>query len=81
MYKKVMVATDGSETAQKALEEAENIANSYNASLCIVYCVLGDDEKDMAAGKSPFGFPLSVRSASSTQALPHCEKRSRISGF
>lgn len=51
MYKKVMVATDGSETAQKALEEAENIANSYNASLCIVYCVLGDDEKDMAAGK------------------------------
>ena len=46
-----MVATDGSVTAQKALEEAENIANSYNAGLCIVHCVLGDDEKDMAAGR------------------------------
>jgi len=51
MYKKVMVATDGSVTAQKALEEAENIANSYNASLCIVHCVFGDDDKDVAAGK------------------------------
>ena len=51
MYKKVMVATDGSVTAEKALQEAENIANSYNASLCIVHCVLGDDEKDMAKGR------------------------------
>ena len=33
MYKKIMVAVDGSETAQNALEQAQNIANSYNAAL------------------------------------------------
>ncbi len=50
MYKKIMVAVDGSVTAQKALEEAENIANSYNASLCIVHCFSGDEESARAGG-------------------------------
>lgn len=51
MYKKIMVAVDGSETANKALEEAQNIANSYNASLCIVHCFSGDEESAKTAGK------------------------------
>ncbi len=51
MYKKIMVAVDGSVTAQKALEEAENIANSYNASLCIVHCFSGDEESAKTGGK------------------------------
>ncbi len=52
MYKKIMVAVDGSETAQKALEEAQNIASSYNAGLCIVHCITGEEEADKAAGNA-----------------------------
>lgn len=47
MFKKVMVAVDGSETAQEALQEAHNIANSYQGQLCIVH-VVGDDADDLA---------------------------------
>lgn len=47
-----MVAIDGSETAQNALEEAENIANSYNAGLCIVHCITGEEAADKAAGQA-----------------------------
>jgi len=50
MYKKIMVAVDGSETAQKALEEAQNIANSYNADLCIVHAIAGDSDTDKQTG-------------------------------
>jgi len=50
MYKKIMVAVDGSETAQLAVEEAQNIVNSYNAELCIVHCITGEEEADRAAG-------------------------------
>lgn len=50
MYKKIMVAVDGSETAQKALEEAQNIANSYNAGLCIVHAIAGDGDTDKQTG-------------------------------
>ena len=32
MYKKIMVAVDGSEIAKQALVEAENIANIYNTN-------------------------------------------------
>ncbi|SER79742.1 Universal stress protein family protein [Nitrosomonas sp. Nm51] len=40
MYKKVMAAVDGSETAHQALAEAKNIANTYaqhyaSSMLCI----------------------------------------------
>ena len=51
MYKKIMVAVDGSETANKALEEAQNIADSYNASLCIIHSAKSDDDADVQAGK------------------------------
>ena len=51
MYKKIMVAVDGSETAKQAQLEAENIANTYNATLCIVHSVGGDTEADKVAGK------------------------------
>ncbi|SFL77119.1 universal stress protein [Nitrosomonas communis] len=50
MYKKIMVAIDGSDAAQQALEEAVNIANTYNATLRIVHCVSGDTEVDRGAG-------------------------------
>ncbi|MBA2484275.1 MAG: universal stress protein, partial [Nitrosomonas sp.] len=39
MYKKIMAAVDGSDTANRALLEAENIARTYDASLCIVYSI------------------------------------------
>lgn len=50
MYKNIMVAIDGSETSRDALAEAENIANSYNAALCIIHAIAGDDEADKKAG-------------------------------
>jgi len=40
-----MVAIDGGETSQDALNEAENIANSYNAALRIVYCISANENK------------------------------------
>lgn len=45
MYKKIMVAVDGGETSQNVLNEAENIANSYNADICIVYSISDDADK------------------------------------
>ena len=48
MYKKIMVAIDGGETSQRVLNEAENIANSYNASICIVYCINDEGDKQAA---------------------------------
>jgi nucleotide-binding universal stress UspA family protein len=50
MYKKIMVAVDGSETGKQAVVEAENIANTYNATLCIVHSVGGDTEADKNTG-------------------------------
>lgn len=50
MYRKIMVAVDGSETAKQALVEAVNIANTYSATLSIVHCISGDSEADKKAG-------------------------------
>ena len=50
MYKRILVAIDGSETARQALAEAENIANSYNATLCIVHSINSDTEADKKSG-------------------------------
>ncbi len=55
MYKKIMAAVDGSETAWQALAEAENIANTYGAKLCIVHSIVlfagGDLEADKKNGR------------------------------
>lgn len=50
MYRKIMVAVDGSETANQALAEAINIANTYDAILCIVHAISGDTDADKKAG-------------------------------
>lgn len=50
MYKRIMVAVDGSEIAQQALAEAINIANTYNAALCIVHCIGSENEVDRNRG-------------------------------
>lgn len=50
MYRKIMVAVDGSETANQALAEAVNIANTYDGILCIVHAINGDTETDKKAG-------------------------------
>lgn len=50
MYKKIMVAVDGSEIAKQALVEAENIANIYNATLCIVHSIATDTEAEKKGG-------------------------------
>lgn len=43
MYKKIMVAIDGSEVSRSALQEGLHIASSYGAKLRIVH-VIGDSE-------------------------------------
>lgn len=50
MYKRIMVAVDGSEIAQLALAEGINIANTYNATLCIVHCIGGENDADKNKG-------------------------------
>jgi nucleotide-binding universal stress UspA family protein len=50
MFKKIMVAIDGSETSREALKEARNIATSYHGTLRIVYAVADSDDTDQQAG-------------------------------
>lgn len=64
MYKKIMVAVDGKETAKQALAEAENIANIYNATLCIVHSIASDTEAD-----KKIGVDLLEQASSSVDAL------------
>ncbi len=64
MYKKIMVAVDGSKTAKQALVEAENIATIYNATLCIVHSIANNTE----AGKQ-CGINLLEQASSSIDAL------------
>jgi len=56
MYKKIMVALDDSETAMRALAEAENIAKTYHAELCIAHAIVltmgGDVEADKKNGQA-----------------------------
>ena len=44
MYKKIMVAIDGSEVSRSVLQEGRHIANSYGATLCLVHVI--DDSDD-----------------------------------
>lgn len=52
MYKKIMVAVDGSDTSNKALEEAQDIANIYNAALCVIHSAKSDEDADTQAGNA-----------------------------
>jgi nucleotide-binding universal stress UspA family protein len=50
MFKKIMVAIDGSETSIEALQEAKNIAVSCHGTLRIVHAVGNSDDGDQQAG-------------------------------
>ncbi len=52
MYKKVMIAIDGSEIANQALIEAVNVVNSYNGSLYIVHCITDDTAENVRKGNA-----------------------------
>lgn len=71
MYKKIMAAVDGSETAKQALAEAENIAKTYNAALCIAHSIVltvgGDLEADKQTGKEI------LEQAKSSVTIPNVE--------
>ena len=66
MYKKIMVAVDGSETAKQALVEAENIANIYNATLCIVHSIVTDTD---AEAEKKRGVDILEQASTSVDAL------------
>ena len=51
MYKKIMTAVDGSDTAKRALMEAENIAKTYDATLCIVHAITHSVGGDIEAAR------------------------------
>ncbi len=71
MYKKIMAAVDGSETAKQALAEADNIANTYGATLCIVHSIVfsvgGDIEIDKKNGMEILEQAKSFVTASNTE--------------
>ncbi|HBZ30186.1 MAG TPA: hypothetical protein DEO56_06265 [Nitrosomonas nitrosa] len=67
MYRRIMVAVDGSETANQALVEAVNIANTYSGKLCIVHAISGDTEADKKAGLEILGHAQSYLSAISIE--------------
>lgn len=77
MYKKIIVAVDGSETAQQALVEAENIAKIYNAEVCIVHAIVltmgGDLEADKKVGQDI------IDRAKSTVTLQNVETKLLVS--
>jgi len=49
MCKKIMVAVDGSEIAKQALTKAEDLANTYNAALCVVHSIGSEADKQNGA--------------------------------
>lgn len=51
MYKKIMVAIDGSEVSRSALQEGRHIANSYGATLCLVHVIGDSEDTDQQVGK------------------------------
>ena len=59
MYKNIMVAVDGSDTSDKALQEAINLAKDQQATLRIVYAI---DEVNINVG-SEFPNPTDVEKA------------------
>ncbi|MDH5553544.1 MAG: universal stress protein [Nitrosomonas sp.] len=69
MYKKIMVAIEGSEIAKQALAEAENIANTYNAALCIVHSINSETEADKQNGTDI------LEQAKSSVSAPNIETR------
>lgn len=77
MYKKIIVAVDGSETARQALVEAENIAKIYNAEVCIVHAIVltmgGDLEADKKVGQDI------IDRAKSTVTLQNVETKLLVS--
>ncbi len=46
MFKKVLVATDGSPHAEKAVAVGADIASKYGAALCIVHVLLGGEPSE-----------------------------------
>ncbi len=73
MYKKIMVAVDSSKTAKQALVEAENMANIYNATLCIVHSIANNTEVDKKSGVD-----LLEQASSSIDALRPLRGKKRI---
>ncbi|MBX9659215.1 MAG: universal stress protein [Nitrospiraceae bacterium] len=55
MFKKIMVAIDGSEISLKALKEAENIATFYHGTLCIAYAIADSDDADQPGRPGAIG--------------------------
>lgn len=51
MYKKIMVAIDDGKTSKGALNEAQNIANSYNAAVCIVHAINSGSNDNQSANE------------------------------
>ena len=50
MYKKIMVAIDGSEVSRSALQEGLHLATSYGATLCLVHVIGDSDDTDQQVG-------------------------------
>lgn len=55
MFKKIMVAINGSKISLEALKEAENIATFYHGTLCIAYAIADSDDADQPGRPGAIG--------------------------
>jgi len=70
MYKRILVAIDGSETSDHALQEAVKLARNQQSMLRIVYAI---DEVNINAG-SEFPYPEELENAEEKYVLGILEK-------
>ncbi len=65
MYKRILVGTDGSDTASKAVERAVELAKATGASLTILTAGIGERAKEIvdraAAGHADSGVKIDTR--------------------
>ncbi len=78
MYQRIMVAVDGSETSQRGLQEAINLANDQNAKLAIVHVI--DIVVVFGAGQFPGAYIEATRDLAH-ETIAHARKSALAAGI
>lgn len=78
MYQRIMVAVDGSETSDRGLQEAVNLARDQKARLAIVYVI--DIVVVFGAGQFPGAYVDAARESART-AVEHARNAARAAGI
>ncbi len=78
MYQRIMVAIDGSETAERGLKEAVNLAKDQNAKLAIVHVI--DIVVVFGAGQFPGTYIEATRELA-RDTIEHARKTAQAAGI